>query len=94
MRRASSSRPGDLDEAVVGGEDAREDLDQGRLPRAVASEERVHLAAPKLDGHVAERLRAREALPHSPGTQDDRAGAHPSRLHVARYAALKSTGGS
>jgi hypothetical protein len=41
---------------------ASEDVDQGRLPRPVLSEQTVDLAAPHSDAHLVQRLRTPEPL--------------------------------
>ena len=57
------AEPGDL--ALIRAMDAGEHLDQGRLARAVLSEDAVHLAGEDVQVDSAQRLHAREGLRHA-----------------------------
>src|SRR5207247_7490836 len=71
--RACSRRPGNLDRlaveedrAAVGLMDAREDLDEGALARAVLADEGMDLARQEIQGHLVEGLRRGESLGDPP----------------------------
>ena len=62
--------PERLDVAGVGRQLAVEDLQQGRLARAVLADEAVHLAGSNRQSGAAEGVHAAEALVHARRAQD------------------------
>ena len=60
--RVRERRSADLDDAVVGGVHAREDLDQGRLARAVLPDEAVDLTRTRVEVDLAQHRGGTERL--------------------------------
>jgi hypothetical protein len=75
-------RAGDVDGALVRGQEAAGDSEERRLARAVLSDDRVDLARPALGADVSQRLHGAEALRDALQRQDDRGrGAGVRRRH-------------